>query len=163
MKHLDHHKILTDTQHGFTMHRSCETQLLVTVHDIAKSLASGEQVDAILLDLSKAFDKVPHQRLLHKLEFYGVTVTTLKWIQSFLTDRTQQVTLEGILSATVPVTLGVPQGTVLGPLLFFLYINDLPDVVKQSKVSLFADDSLLYRNIKNERKIRLCFRRTWMP
>ena len=111
---------------------------------------SGEQVNAILLDFSKAFDKVPHQRLPHKLEFYGVRGTTLNWIQSFLTDRTQPVALEGTLPATVPVTSGVPQGTVLGHLLFLLYINDLPDVVKQSKVSLFADDSLLYRNVKNE-------------
>ena len=129
MKNLDHHKIITDAQHGFRKSRSCETQLLVTVHDIAESLASGEQVDVILLNFSKAFDKVPHQRLLHKLEFYGVRGTTLKWIQSFRTDRTQQVALEGTLSATVPVTPGVPQGTVP---IFLLYINDLPDVVKKS-------------------------------
>jgi hypothetical protein len=151
MRHLDQRKILTNAQHGFRKARSCETQLLVTVHDIANSLADGDQVDAILLDFSKAFDKVPHQRLLHKLQYYGVRGTTLSWIESFLVGRTQQVALEGIFSSTAAVTSGVPQGTVLGPLLFLIYINDLPDVVKHSAVRLFADDSLLHRKIKTDR------------
>ena len=91
MKHFDRHHILTDAQHGFRKKRSCETQLLVTVHNIAKNLALGDQVDIILLDFFKAFDKVPHQRLLHKLQYYGVRDKTLSWVQSFLTNRTQQV------------------------------------------------------------------------
>ena len=145
MSHLDRHKILSEVQHGFRKFRSCETQLIETVHDIAKDLASNDQVDAVLLDFSKAFDKVPHQRLLHKLEYYGVGHNTLNWIRSFLTGRNQKVALEGVYSSTGPVTSGVPQGTVLGPLLFLIYINDMPDVVKHSKLKLFADDSLLYR------------------
>ena len=136
MKHLDRHHILSDAQHGFRKKRSCETQLLVTVHNIAKNLALGDQVDVILLDFSKAFDEVPHQRL-------------LRWIQSFLTNRTQEVALEGTLSSSAPVLSGVPQGTVPGPLLFLTYINDLPYAVHHSSARLFADDSLLYRRIKD--------------
>ncbi|KAK7093437.1 hypothetical protein V1264_012780 [Littorina saxatilis] len=150
MQHLQKNNILTDVQHGFRKQRSCESQLIVTVHDIAQNLAKKNQVDTVLLDFSKAFDKVPHQRLQHKLHYYGVRGSTLNWIQSFLSDRTQRVAIEGVQSTPAPVTSGVPQGTVLGPLLFLLYINDMPDVVKNSKVKLFADDSLLFRNISNQ-------------
>ena len=114
-----------------------------------------DQVDVILLDFSKAFDKVPHQRLLHKLQFYGVCGNTLSWIRAFLSNRTQQVALEGVYSAPAAVTSGVPQGTVLGPLLFLAYINDLPDSVKHSQTRLFADDSLIHRNIKSNQEQKL--------
>ena len=145
MKHFDRNKILNDSQHGFRKKRSCETQLLTTVHEIAKHLSTDSQEDAILLDFSKAFDKVPHTRLLEKLSFYGVRDGTLKWISAFLSQRKQQVLLEGILSSEVDVTSGVPQGTVLGPLLFLTFINDLPDCIQFSSAKLFADDCLLIR------------------
>ena len=147
MDHFDTHRILTDTQHGFRKQRSCETQLLVTIHDIANNLAQGNQVDVVLLDFSKAFDKVPHRRLAHKLHYYGVRDRTLGWIQAFLSGRSQQVVLEGAHSSPAAVLSGVPQGTVMGPLLFLAYINDLPDVVKFSNTRLFADDTLLFRKI----------------
>ena len=104
------------------------------------------QIDVILLDFSKAFDTVPHQRLLHKLKSYGITHHTLNWINAFLTNRTHQVLVNGSHSETQIVTSGVPQGTVLGPLLFLLYINDIENNLT-SKITLFADDSALYRKI----------------
>ncbi|KAK3870886.1 hypothetical protein Pcinc_023912 [Petrolisthes cinctipes] len=150
MDHFDRQNILTDNQHGFRPKRSCETQLLVTTHDILQSLNDTKirQVDAIVLDFAKAFDKVPHQRLLHKLEFYGIQGQLLHWIRTFLTTRKQRVVLDGSQSPSVPVTSGVPQGTVLGPLLFLSYIND-PPLSLSSTTRLFADDSLVYRPIKD--------------
>jgi hypothetical protein len=149
INHLDILGILTDRQFGFKKQRSCEAQLLLTIHDLARGLRDKEQIDAVLLDFSKTFDKVPHERLLHKLHFYSVLGQYLAWISRFLQNRTQQLVLEGSKSDTAEVTSGVPQGTVLGPLLFLVFINDLPDCVV-SDVRLFADDCLLYRTIKSQ-------------
>lgn len=148
-KHLDKNNILHDSQHGFRSKRSCETQLIISIQDLAKSLASGDQIDVILLDFSKAFDKVPHQRLIHKLNYYGIRNQNLSWIQDFLADRQQQVLLNGVHSSNLSVDSGVPQGTVLGPTLFLIFINDLPEHVN-CNVRLFADDCLLYRKVNNK-------------
>jgi hypothetical protein len=113
-------------------------------------LERDSQVDIILLDFAKAFDKVPHHRLLHKLEYYGVNPKTNRWIRSFLENRKQSIILEGTVSKQVPVLSGVPQGTVLGPLLFLAYINDMPETATSSEIILFADDSLLYHTINNQ-------------
>ena len=115
--------------------KSCESPLLLT--------------ENILLDFSKAFDRVPHERLLLTLHHFGVRGVLLDWVRDFLFGRTQHIVLEGKRSQTSKVTPGVPQGTVLGLLLFLVFINNMPDSVK-SNIRLFADDALLYRSIKTQ-------------
>ena len=121
------------------------------VHDIISNLdgamnRGNKQTDLIIVDFAKAFDKVPHRRLYHKLDYYGIRGSTHKWISSWLSGRSQQEVLDGQASVPVPVLSGVPQGSVLGPILFLIFINDLPDNIKSS-VRLFTDDCVLYRNI----------------
>ena len=149
MKHFDEHMVLNDEQHGFRKGRSCETQLALTVNDLAKILDGRGQADVIIMDFSKAFNLVPHQRLLLKLQQAGVTGPLHTWISNFLTKRSQKVVLEGVSSSSVQVTSGVLQGTVLGPLLFILYLNDLPEGIT-SQVRLLADDCILYSEITLE-------------
>ena len=149
MKHLEQHTILTDVQHGFRARRSTVTQLILAIHDMAKTIQDNKWIHAVVLDFSKAFDKVPHKRLIIKLQYYGIRGSLLCWFESFLTNHSQTVVCEGKHSYPTQVTSGVPQGTVLGPLLFLLYVNDLPDNLK-SQISLFADDALLYGVMSNE-------------
>ena len=148
-KHFEKHSVLTNLNHGFRKGYSCETQLTITVDDLCKNLDKGVQTDVAILDFSKAFDKVPHDKLLYKLNAYGIRGPLHDWIKYFLTKRSMRVIVEGEASSETTVDSGVPQGTVLGPLLFLCHINDLPDSVKSSIVRLFADDCLLYRTIKS--------------
>ena len=147
LNHLEQHNILTPLQHGFRSGHSCETQLITTTNDIMKTFDKKEQTDLAILDFSKAFDTVPHRKLLHKLDQYGINGKVNIWIKAILMERQQQVIVEGEFSDSCTVDSGVPQGTVLGPLLFLCHINDLPSRVK-STVRLFADDCLLYKTIR---------------
>ena len=146
MSHLEHHNILTNAQFGFRQRRSADLQLLSTVHNLAPGLNEGIQTDVILLDFSKAFDKVSHRLLLLKLQHYGIRGQLFNWITSFLLGRTQQVVCDSCILEFVNVLSGVPQGSVLGPLLFLIFINDLPLGIT-SHCRLFTDDCLLYRQI----------------
>ena len=120
-KHLNSNNIFYDLQHDFRERRSCETQL---VEELARNTSQGRQTDLILVDFSKAFDRVNHLKLFHKLNQHGVRGNTLSWIKAFLIGRSQTVVLEGEYSSEIPVNARVPQGSLLGPLPFILYIND---------------------------------------
>ena len=148
LEHIVHSHVMKHLQ-VIRAKRSTESQLILTIHDLANSLDNGKSVHAVVLDFAKAFDKVPHRRLLAKLQYYGIQDKLLCWFESFITQRSQSVICEGKSSRSSPVTSGVPQGTVLGPLLFSFFVNDLPDNL-QSYVKLFADDALLYGVIAND-------------
>ena len=150
-KHMVHYletnNLLTDKQHGFRSNRSCLTQMLDHSDDIYEGFTRGEDTDSIYLDYAKAFDKVDLDLLILTLKKYGSGNELVDWIQSFLSDREQVVVLNGVHSDIAKVLSGVPQGTVLGPLLFILFINDLEQVVTSSTVSFFADDTRVSKQI----------------
>ena len=148
MSHLDHHKLLSDRQHAFRKSHSCETQLATVIDDWAKILDNQGQVDTFILDFEKAFDTPPHELLKSKLFSYGIGGKTIKWIDAFLCYRQQKVVVNGVKSDWAPVVSGVPQDTVLGPLLFLLHINYITSDV-ESEIRLFAEDCVCYREIKN--------------
>ena len=147
--YLFRNNLLANEQHGFMPRRSCVTQLLTALHYWTESLEKGIPVDVLYLDFSKAFNSVPHERLFLKLEAYGIQGKVLQWIRSFLSQRKQAVVINGVKLATSNVLSGVPQGSVIGPLLFSIYVNDLPSVVS-SQVLLFADDVKLFCPIVNQ-------------
>jgi hypothetical protein len=152
VKHLERHRILTSLNHGFRSGYSCETQLLVTLHDFMKAYDAGLQTDVAILDFSKAFDTVPHKKLLLKMDSYGIRGPINNWLNMFLTHRKMKVVVEGEQSVEVTVDSGVPQGTVLGPLLFLSHISDILDIVISS-VRLFAYDCLQNHQVSKEHQL----------
>ena len=146
MNHLRVENLLSSKQYGFINGRSTTTQLLSYLSKCIDTIAAGGVVDTIYFDFAKAFDTVPHQRLIKKLKAYGINGNILNWITAFLTNRTQIVKVNGTKSYPASVLSGIPQGSVLGPILFILYINDLPDEIS-SEAYLYADDTKIFRQI----------------
>ena len=145
--YLELNKLISEKQHGFRAGRSTLTQLLSHFDDILSGMLQGDTTDAIFLDYSKAFDKVDHQLLIKKLIRYGFSQNLVDWISSFLSERNQIVVVKGAHSTETEVISGVPQGTVLGPILFIVFINDLENDVINSSVSFFADDTRISKQI----------------
>jgi len=143
MDHLTANELLAPTQYGFIPGRNISLQLLRVLDDWTEAWDDGEEIDCAYLDFAKAFDRVPHNRLVAKLDSFAICRSTVNWIKSFLTSREQVVVVGEASSERVQVTSGIPQGSVMGPILFVLFINDLPDGVSNT-VLLFADDTKLY-------------------
>ena len=146
LDHMFDNDLISDCQYGFLPGRSCTTHLLEVLDKWTEFLDKGGAVDVIYLDLAKAFDSVPHNRLLAKLQSHGVNGSLLRWIKSFLLGRQQRVMIAGIGSKWAPVLSGVPQGSVLGPALFICYINDMPNTIS-SFIYMYADDTTVSREV----------------
>ena len=137
MQHLSEHDILVESQRVFRSGRSCETPLVQFIHDLRENLDCAhnrchKQTNLMIMDFAKAFDNVPHRRLVYKLEYYGIRNDILQWITTWLSGRTQKVVIDGVSSDPAPVLSGVAQGSVLGPILFLIFINDLPDNINST-------------------------------
>ena len=149
LKVINKNKTISCHQHGFQSRCSCVSQLLECLNDWTENHDNSTGTDVIYLDFAKAFDTVPHKRLIHKLRAYGIRGKVLIWVKNFLSNRRQKVVLRNGFSAWEDVISGVPQGSILGPILFLLYVNDIPSIVS-STAKMFADDTKLYCPIKTQ-------------
>ena len=136
---LESNKLICANQHGFCSKHSCLTQLLHHFDDVYKNYINGHDTDYIYFDYTKAFDKVDHALLIKKLQRYGIHSKIIKWIESLLTKHSQQVVINGHLSLAALIISVVPQRTMLGPILFIIFINDIASCIKDSTTRCFAD------------------------
>ncbi len=143
--------LISAAQHGFLRGKSCTSQFLSVLQRISQNLDLGKQTDILYFDIAKAFDTVDHKLLLNKLSRFGITGNVLNWFKSYLSGRQQRVLLNGVISETLPVSSGVPQGSILGPLLFLIYVNDLPTSISSPSVdiSMFADDTKCFSVVES--------------
>lgn len=144
------HQLLSAEQHGFVKSRSTASNLALFTNYLFQNMDKQIQVDTVYTDFQKAFDKVDHKLLLDKLAFNGIRGNLLRWFASYITNRTQKVVVNGYVSELVTVTSGVPQGSILGPLLFLLYVNDISRCFAHSKFLMYADDLKVFKNIESE-------------
>ena len=148
LAHLDKNRLMKRSQHGFTAGRSVSTNLLECLDDWTDSFEKGLVTDILYFDFSKAFDSVVHSKLIHKLRNqFLLNDSIVNWIQAFLNNRQQRVKVGNSFSDPILVSSGVAQGTLLGPLLFIMYTNDISDIIQHSEISLYADDTKLYKRI----------------
>ena len=142
--YMNENNLLHKTQSGFRAYHSCETALNFMTDSWLNAIDRGEMIGVVLVDFKKAFDLVDHDILLTKLKFYGINNETLHWFKSYLSHRQQQVSISNTKSGFKPISCGVPQGSILGPLLFLLFINDLPLYTSNVSTDMYADDTTLY-------------------
>jgi hypothetical protein len=143
-KYFEQHFLISIWQSGFLPGRSTVTQLVEMYDLFCKAVNSGKEIRVVFLDISKAFDRVWHKGLLYKLKSCGISGRLLEWLKDYLTNRQQRVTINGVHSKWGKIGAGVPQGSVLGPLLFLIFINDIEHVLKHCKIRFFADDTCLF-------------------
>ena len=143
IKHIKLNQLASQRQHGFTKGRSVTTNLLEVMNIWTEALMHNIPIDVLYLDYQKAFDCVPHQRLMKQVNSFGISGPASRWLKAFLSNRKQRVRVNGCQSQWAPVLSGIPQGSILGPILFSLFVNDLPGEV-QSLISMFADDTKIY-------------------
>jgi hypothetical protein len=153
MAHLRKYNLIKESQHGFIHKRSCLTNLLEFLEHVTNYVDQGYPIDVIYLDFQKAFDKVLHKRLMLKLRALGIVDEIYCWIEDWLKDREQRVILLGANSDWIGVKSGVPQGSVLGPLLFLIYINDIDEGVASGLLK-FADDTKIFGVVANNEDIK---------
>ena len=146
---VNKNNILYDRQYGFRAGHSCDHALLDAQHTLHNILDKRETAILLLIDFSKAFDMVTHDILLHKLYYYGIRGLAHAWFKSYLSQRKQYVVANGSMSAIGELTHGVPQGSILGPLLFVLFINDMPNILEGIHFILYADDANIIISCKN--------------
>ena len=150
---LVEHNLLHPAQHGFRQMRSTQTALLNVVDQWLKNMDNSEVTGVVFIDIAKAFDTVKHSLVIDKLQNIGIKNLELEWFRSYLNNRKQKVVFNGATSGERLITCGVPQGSALGPLLFLIYINTLPNAVKHSKINMFADDTAIFLNGKKSKDI----------
>ena len=144
MNYLNEHNLLHPTQSGLRSAHSCETALVNMIDRWLHSLDNGQLIGVVLVDFKKAFDLVDHKILLEKLNLYNLSEDSLNWFSSYLQNRTQRVSVNNVLSDQRSILYGVPQGSILGPLLFLMFINDLPLYTDDVSTDMYADDTTLF-------------------
>ena len=149
VQHIMENELSCHQQHGFTKGKSTTTNLLEALNFWSEAMMHGIPVDVLFLDYSKAFDAVPHQRLIQQVKSFGIHGEALEWIAAFLNNRRQRVRVNGQLSQFQPVLSGVPQGSILGPILFTLFVNNIPDELRNI-ISMYADDTKIYAAVTSE-------------